>query len=60
MAKHECKDCISYRLGINWIEKLKIVFWRVIGCNHDTPACLDLGDEDHEYWYCFRCRTKLN
>ena len=32
--------------------------WRIRGCNHDTEMYLDLGDEEHTYWYCFRCCTK--
>lgn len=41
------------------LDKILVFYWRLIKCNHDTPMCLDVGDEDHIYLYCFRCMRKL-
>lgn len=48
----------NFPLGTSFLEKLAIIYWRLRGCDHNTNAYLDIGDEDHAYWYCFRCGTR--
>jgi hypothetical protein len=46
----------NYPLGYSLWDKVRVTYWRLVDCNHDTQMCLDLGDEDRgSDWYCFRC-----
>ena len=49
-----------FAYGITFFEKVVAVGARVSGCTHPDPFLNDLGDEDHEWWYCFRCHRKLS
>ena len=49
----------GFAWGQSWLEKLAVVFWRIRGCDHDGNFCVDIGDEEHQVWYCFRCDTEL-
>lgn len=50
----------DFPAGINWFNKLVAILYRIKGCDHDGPFCIDLGEPGETvYWYCFRCMTKL-
>ena len=48
----------DFPLGYGLIDKFRAVFYRVFGCDHPSNMFIDLGDEDHEFWYCFKCGRK--
>lgn len=42
--------------GVNFWDKLKALYWRLVGCNHPQTFVADLGDKDRgEDYFCFRC-----
>lgn len=50
----------KFPLGTSLIEKIKSLYWKLRGCDHNGSFCLDIGEPgEYEYWYCFRCNTKL-
>lgn len=50
---------IDYTIGASLRDKIEARIWRLKGCDHDTPMCHNVGDEDHIYVYCFRCMRKV-
>jgi hypothetical protein len=57
--KHKYSIFKYFPLGFKLGDTLRAIFWRIRGCDHDTDMCLDLGDDESSYMYCFRCATKL-
>ena len=45
--------------GASFLDRLAVYYWRIRNCNHDTPMCLDIGDEEHIVMYCFSCGRRL-
>jgi len=41
------------------LDRLFAIYWRLRGCDHDGDFCLDVGDEEHIYQYCFRCHRRV-
>lgn len=50
----------NFAYGISFSEKVSVGWARISGCTHPDPFLNDLGDEDNQYWYCFRCDRKVN
>lgn len=49
---------MTFALGTTLWEKIIAVFYQITGCKHDGQFHLNVGDSDHDDWYCFRCMRR--
>ncbi len=49
----------DFALGTTFIDKVVAVWYRIFGCDHEGSFFIDVGDEEHEDWYCFRCNRSI-
>ena len=57
MILHRFSRFETFPSGYSLLEKVRAYFYRISDCKH--PDSIDLGDEDHQYLYCFRCASPL-